>query len=177
MKKILFLAFMLFVSTEVFARCRLPLIDSSGELITPPCPTTICPSGMFMGDDGKCYSCDEEKDIAVDCIDDKISEICPNRIIWGCGYSRLCPKNNCPSGTFIGDDGKCYNCDEDEKIDVNCLGQKIMAELCPNRGVYDCVDRLTSYKCPSGGKNKHKDGRCCWDGEFSMCEQQPLCMP
>ena len=107
MKKILFLAAVLFISTNVFAKCL--FFDKS------TCPTTDCPVNTLMGDDGKCYYCNEISDIDIKCMgDEKASKVCPNRISvhQGCGYmiSRLCPENNCTNGTFMGDDGKCYSC-------------------------------------------------------------------
>ena len=73
MKKLLFLVLALFISTNVFARC--------GRFDKTKCPTAICPSGTFMGDDGQCYACDTEKKlISVDCIGyEKAFELCPNR--------------------------------------------------------------------------------------------------
>ena len=83
MKKILFLTFVLFVSTKVFAF----------ELST--CPRTLCPSGTFMGDDGQCYGCDKEERISIYCIGKETAEkICPNRLIIECAglYSVGCEK-------------------------------------------------------------------------------------
>jgi hypothetical protein len=84
MRKILFITLMFFVVTDVFARC--------GRFDTSNCPTTVCPMGSFMGDDGKCYDCDIDASIAANCIGyKKAFEICPNRFFGpGCGtYSKL----------------------------------------------------------------------------------------
>jgi len=154
MKNFLFLIGLLFISSETCAGCN--LVDSS------TCPTTKCPLGTFMGDDGECYSCDVKEDIEIMCLGrEKISEICPNRIILGgCGIrSTLCPQNNCLEGMFMGDNGKCYDCNEDEEISVNCTG--FTDKICSNRMTYDCFGDLRSYKCPTGYKNKN--GRCCDD--------------
>ena len=84
MKKILFLLLVLFISTEVFARC--------GTFNKSKCPTTICSEGTFMGDDGKCYSCNTDESIGIGCIGyEKAFELCPNRFFtWACKtYSKL----------------------------------------------------------------------------------------
>ncbi len=175
MKKFLFLIGLAFVPTTSYAEQPFVMFDSSGNVIEPPpCPSIQCPSGTFMGDDGKCYNCDEKNDIKIDCLGSDILEICPNRITWG-RFARLCPQNSCQEGTFMGDDGKCYNCDEDKHVSVHCIGKSAISELCPNRGTYDCIGRLRSYRCPSGTKNK--DGQCCPEGESVLCVQEPLCMP
>ena len=84
MKKILFLVIVLFISTEVYAKCA--GFDSS------KCPVNICSEGTFMGDDGKCYSCDTDESVGVGCIGyEKAFELCPNRYFtWACKtYSKL----------------------------------------------------------------------------------------
>ena len=144
MKRFLFLIGLLFISTNVLAKCD-PFDESK-------CTTIKCPQGTLMSDYGECYSCDEEEAIVVNCIgDEKASKICPNRmLISGCGrLSILCPKTDCSGGTFMGDDGKCYSCDEDENIDVNCLGEVLIRQLCPNRGIQDGFGYLKSIKCSS----------------------------
>ena len=81
MRRILFLFLLLCATTEVFA-ARCPDVDE------PLCPTTICPSGLFMGDDGKCYDCNTDKSVSVRCIGWKEAfKICPNRFRFGdsCG--------------------------------------------------------------------------------------------
>jgi len=89
MKKIMLLAITLsslFFITQTNAGCLW-----EGE-----CPTekVQCPKGEFMGDDGKCYSCDIDKNIGVYCLGFKeLEKICPNRVFGVCGSSYL----NCPS--------------------------------------------------------------------------------
>ena len=79
MKKILFLILILFISTKVFAICI--------RFDRTKCPTTVCPSGTFMGDDGKCYECNDNRGVEVRCIGaDKVFQICPNRFT----YSSYC---------------------------------------------------------------------------------------
>ena len=91
MKKILFLALILFISTEAFSIYQ--------PYDTKNCPTTNCPSGTFMGDDGKCYGCKESQSIPVNCIGhDKVFQACPNRFtMWGCGRA-----------TSLSSERKCY---------------------------------------------------------------------
>lgn len=161
MKKISFLIFALFVSVEAFAYCALS--DRS------ECPKTVCPPETFMGDDGQCYSCDTDESVRVKCIGyEKAFELCPNRIFprKGCGtvISHLCPKNTCPANTFMGDDGKCYSCDEGKEIDINCIGREIAKEACLNRIVMDCYGNLSFKKCKDGYK-RWEYNMCCKNGE------------
>ena len=164
MKKILFLVFALFVSVGAFAYCA-PSDRSE-------CPKTVCPSETFMGDDGKCYACNSSEDVSIACLGEtEASEKCPNRIFphKGCGtvISRLCPKNTCPASTFMGDDGKCYSCDEEKEIDINCIGQETANKACLNRIVMNCYGNLSFEKCEDG----HKRGgynSCCKNGDCWM---------
>ncbi len=167
MKKILFLTFILFISVEVLADCA-PFDRSE-------CPTTVCPSKTFMGDDGKCYGCDISEDVSITCLGETlVAEICPNRIFphTGCGkvISRLCPKNACPPSTFMGDDGKCYSCDEEREIDINCIGQETANKVCLNRIVMNCYGNFSFQKCKDGYKRGGYDSCCngkdCW---IHMC--------
>ena len=142
MKRILFLILVLFTPIKVFSECA--FIDMLA------CPTTDCSFGTFMGDDGKCYECTETKGIGIDCIGkEKASSTCPNRlIIGGCGiYSILCPKNICPQGKFMGDDGNCYDCDIDDVISINCLGSETVKSICPNRGLRFIGESVRSHNC------------------------------
>jgi len=119
------------------------------------CPENNCPRGTLMGDNGNCYSCDEGKDISLQCMvirQDKPthSEVCPNRLLIqgleSSYYSRSCPQNNCPFWTFMGDDGKCYSCNEEQEINVNCAGGQFWK--CPNRRYHtDEYGNHKSYKC------------------------------
>ena len=105
MKKILYLTLILLVSTK------------AGAFDRANCPTTDCPTGAFMGDDGKCYNCDEEKRIEIYCIGKELAEkICPNRIITDCLglYSNKCPKDSEKL-----DDNCCIN---KKKDIVDCFG-------------------------------------------------------
>ena len=168
MKKILFFVLILFISTNVFAECAIRTMfdPSSGEYIPIPCPTTSCPSETFMGDDGKCYTCDAKEDVFVKCIGkEKAFEICPHRnFIDGCStVSKFCPKSECPKGSFMGDDGKCYDCNEEEEISINCIGKERVLKLCPNRAIHYLGSVLQSYIC-SEGYEKQGDA-CCKDDD------------
>lgn len=84
MKRILFLIFLNLIISDAFADS--PPEDEDWE--PAPCPTTVCPSGTFMGDDGECYSCDTDREIYMECIGhQRVFQICPNRftIHDGCG--------------------------------------------------------------------------------------------
>ena len=82
-----------------------------------------CPKGEFMGDDGKCYSCDVDKSISYSCIGfKKLEEACPNRLIEMCGGTVLkCPENQepvnklctpkCDAGFTRNEYGACCNND------------------------------------------------------------------
>lgn len=64
-------------------------------LVFPTCPKeeVICGKNEFPGDDGKCYSCNIDKGISAYCIEQKMKQLCPNRI-YGFGISYLnCPDN------------------------------------------------------------------------------------
>lgn len=57
------------------------------------CSSTTCSDGFFMGDDGKCHSCDDEADVEINCIGiEAADKICPNRINYenGHGYRNSC---------------------------------------------------------------------------------------
>jgi hypothetical protein len=73
-----------FISTNVLAKCL--FFDKN------TCPTTDCSEGTFMGDDGKCYSCNTDESIGIECIGyEKAFKLCPNRFFtWACKtYSKL----------------------------------------------------------------------------------------
>ena len=84
----------------------------AGCLFKGECPAkkVQCPQGEFMGDNGKCYSCDIDEDIGVWCLGfEELEKICPNRVFGECGHSYLaCPANyelvekncqrKCPAG-------------------------------------------------------------------------------
>lgn len=163
MKNILFLILAFFMSMSGFASCW-PVDNSS-------CPTTDCPLGSFMGDDGRCYGCNSSEDVDIRCIGKTAAaERCPNRIFpgKGCGefISRLCLKNTCSPGTFMGDDGRCYSCNEEKSIDINCIGQETAKKACLNRVVEECGNNLLFIKCPNGSKRKEGSSICYKDGEF-----------
>ena len=120
-----------------------------------------------MVDDGKCYSCNERKDIEVSCIGkEKAFKICPHRNFHEeCGaVSKYCFENNCPKGTFMGDDGTCYDCTKDDEIPVNCMGEELIFSTCPNRAIRYSGGVLMSYVCHKN-YNKIINRRCCKDNE------------
>ena len=85
-----------------------------------------------------------------------------------------CPKIQCPVGSFMGDDGKCYNCDTEESVAVNCLQRDAAEEACPNRVTYYCVNRLLSEKCQDGSEPVKKNGLgldgCCLNKQLGIVD-------
>jgi len=163
MKKLFCLLLMCVISQNVYAGCPAGPDKSA-------CPVRKCPAGAFMGDDGKCYACDEKKDVDIGCIGwEEVYRLCPSRKCLAYGMlSRFCPKNTCPKGAFMGDDGTCYACDERNDIRVMCIGEDKASELCPNRLVFrdrrDWKHEETSRLCPKNtcpkGAFMGDDGKC-----------------
>ena len=126
------------------------------------CSTAECPDGTLLGDDGQCHTCDEKEAIGVMCmIEQKSYELakqtCPNRILVGqiggqYEVSIFCPENSCPSGTFRGDNGNCYSCDETVDIPIKCLimrkDKPSHSEICPNRRLIEGFESYYSRFCP-----------------------------
>ena len=88
-----------------------------------------CGEETFTGADGKCYLCDEEKNVKISGIYHDGCDRCNNRTQTGV-YCIL----NCSEGEIRGDDGKCYSCDYPDPIyvpdtDSYCL------DVCPNRTI------------------------------------------
>ena len=70
----------------------LPLIANASCPVSNECPEKeiICLENEFMGDDGKCYSCNIDKSISISCIGfEQLEKICPNRVREFCQYSAL----------------------------------------------------------------------------------------
>ncbi len=79
MNKFLYFTCALLISTFSYAGC---LCEK------PICPTTICPLGTFMGDDGICYDCYSDKTVSIRCMGhNEVFKRCPNRYTdrSGCG--------------------------------------------------------------------------------------------
>ena len=53
-----------------------------------------CSDNEFMGDNGKCYSCDTPEEVKYECIGyEQFRKKCPTRPIIGCGFSvKECPE-------------------------------------------------------------------------------------
>ena len=83
---------------------------------------------------------------------------CPSQLNFKCPT-----EVSCPSGTFKGDDGICYSCDTEQKVDVYCIGETEALKSCPNRFI-----EKTSYTCSKdliSSRECYKDLTCkkdCW---------------
>ena len=99
--------------------CFLCITETKAGCLFSDCPSekVHCPKGEFMGDDGKCYSCDIDKEIWAHCLEfEELEKICPNRVRGYCGISYLkCPAHHelvgkyceyeCPAG-YVRDNEK-----------------------------------------------------------------------
>ena len=60
----------------------------------------------------------------------------------------ICPTTICPLGTFMGDDGICYDCYSDKTVSIRCMEHDEVFKRCPNRYSFsDCCDTLTGLTC------------------------------
>ena len=103
------------------------MYGAAKEICTQKCPNRIpggqndwycsipCNNGLFTGSDGKCRSCDEEKNINVYGVSHDGCERCPDTRNQ---YNNYCvPK--CPADAPLrGWDNKCYPCDTTERVNV-----------------------------------------------------------
>ena len=114
-----------------------------------------CGENEFRGDDGKCYSCDYPNSIAMNNATSYCNQACPNRIANGF-YDRYCGIQ-CTEGTFTGNNGKCYSCDEEQNINVSNVSHE-GCEQCP-----DTRNQYNSYcvpKCPADAPLRGRDNKC-----------------
>lgn len=98
MKKVMILTLVLGCLYSGISKAGCPIDYIKEGVLPPPCPSITCPKGEFMGDDGKCYSCDVDKSISYFCIGfKKLEKACPDRLIEMCGGTVLkCPENQEP---------------------------------------------------------------------------------
>ena len=63
----------------------------------------------------------------------------------------ICPedKNACPKETFMGDDGKCYDCYSDKTVSIRCMGHDEVFKRCPNRytDISGCGPETSGLTC------------------------------
>ena len=114
-----------------------------------------CPTGEFRGDDGKCYNCTEPNAIKMTTAINSCSQKCVYRVAngWNDNYCSI----PCGEGTFTGNDGKCYSCDEEKNISVYGVSHD-GCERCPDtRNRYNdmCVP-----KCPTDAPLRGADNKC-----------------
>ncbi len=161
---------------DYFGACRscdeedpIPLYDRAKTECVLSCPNRVVngyydvycslPCGKdtntFTGDDGRCYSCDEEKNVAVGYIPKSDCEMCENRQLVGTSCILACPE-----GEIRGDDGKCYSCNEPNPIKI-LNAANICHNTCSNRIANGYYDTWCSLPC---GKDTNTftgdDGRC-----------------
>ena len=164
------------------------VINEAMNMCTDTCPNRVangrgnlycslpCPEGTFTGRDGKCYSCDEGKNIDNWDVQHDGCERCENRILVG-NYCIL----KCPKGEIRGDDGKCYDCNEINPIVIN-EAMNMCTDTCPNRVANGRGNLYCSLPCPEGTFTG-RDGKCysCdegknidnWDVQHDGCERCP----
>jgi len=58
----------------------------------------------------------------------------------------------CPQGTLMGDDGRCYSCQDPSDIPAKLIDWRLADEMCPNRRFDSCMN--TSYLPTSEDDNR-----------------------
>ncbi|MBQ8482633.1 MAG: hypothetical protein IJ532_08925 [Alphaproteobacteria bacterium] len=98
--------------------------------------TLPCPSNKPLKRwDGKCFSCDEKKAVALEtwCNFDIDCDVCPNRTILYSVGGNIPSILNCPPNKPLMDShGVCYSCDTPQYIDVKWNGD-LCTKICSNR--------------------------------------------
>ncbi|MBE6455220.1 MAG: hypothetical protein E7014_02055 [Alphaproteobacteria bacterium] len=85
--------------------------QSNRQVINDYCVKKTCSDGEFMGADGICYSCSDERSVAVLPQQEEActSSACQRRVVNG-----YCQIQDCPSETHIRlSNGDCYSCSEE----------------------------------------------------------------
>ena len=174
------------------------LIDADSNYCSTICPNRVangfldwrcsipCGEGTFTGNDGRCYSCNEEKNINVSGVTHEGCEQCDNRKQYGNSCVLSCDLNNfrgndgkcyscdypdpidadldwrcsipCEKGSFTGSNGRCYSCDEEKNIDTNAVKHH-GCEQCPDtRNLYN--NRFCVPKCSGDTPLRGSDNKC-----------------
>ena len=109
---------------------------------------------QFRGDNGKCYSCNEENPVNLGGDSSACNAICKNRIANGYdnGYCSL----PCLEGTFTDSGGKCHSCNTPKSIRVYAVKHS-GCEQCSNRRK---VGSACVLDCPEKGYFRGNDGIC-----------------
>ena len=89
----------------------------------------------LMGEDGKCYSCDDETHtIKIESLTDTCENLCPNRKTEN-GYCNItCP----PDKPLQAANGKCYSCDDTTIVTVSDVSS---CSICPKRFINSTADK------------------------------------
>ena len=101
----------------------------------------MCGAGTFTSAVGKCYVCEEEKNINIQDVTHEGCSQCSNREQIG-NYCIL----NCPEGQVRGDDGKCYDCNYPNPIGMRDA-VNICSQKCSNRVANGNVNSYCSIPC------------------------------
>ena len=101
-RNVILTSLILFLSCPSFSQL---IVGKQGGIIADQercAQNIICPTGELLGDDGQCYSCNDERKIAVLCDIDRAKKSCPNRYLSYGEYTTLnesvidCPKDTIP---------------------------------------------------------------------------------
>lgn len=162
----------------------------------------VCPEGQIQATDGKCYDCDTDTSFYIGLFDTLNTECvsCTMKVTSEDGTvtekqmrSRTNPGRNCkkildcPSGQFLGADGKCHLCSETEQVRssesqcLKCSGKNGSSIRTYYEGDHYCwlVDAGKSGSCNSlgdtQGENPYKAGdgvyfRGSLDGKCYRCD-------
>ncbi len=87
-----------------------------------------CREGAFTGSNGKCYACNEEKNISIENVSHDGCERCPDTRNL---YNGWCVPKCSGDSPLRGSDNKCYPCDTETRVPVSG-----MTDAC-----YECADQ------------------------------------
>ena len=116
------------------------IIEDASDYCSNICPNRVangkgnktcslaCTGGTFTGADGKCYVCDEEKNISVENVTHDGCERCSDTRNL---YNLMCVPKCSGDAPLRGSDNKCYPCDTETRVPVTN-----MTDAC-----YECVDQ------------------------------------
>ena len=127
---------------------------SNRKLIGDFC-VLMCPENEIRGDDGKCYRCDYPNPIGMSNATSMCNNVCSNRVANG-WLNRSC-SIPCGEGTFTGNNGKCYSCNEETNINMGGVSHDGCEKCANTRNMYNsyCVP-----KCPADAPLRGADNKC-----------------